>query len=137
MTDNIEQHRKYLLGFMKEFGLNSNKWAKIANISEGTLRAYLVGRSQNISLDTLYKLAGAISVPVIELIEETSSAINEVNFYKSVVEIDQLLEKKKMEISPENRAKLYLSWYRVLNSLKGESQELNSLLKDLIDLKLD
>ena len=133
---NIEEHRKHLLEFMKEYELNPNKWAKIANISEGTLRAYLSGRSQNISLDILYKLAKAVSVPVSELIEESSNEINEVNFYKSVLEIDQLLESKKMEISTENRAKLYISWYMVLNSLRGENQELNSLLKDLIDLKL-
>lgn len=136
MTNYNDEHRKFLLNFMKEHELNANKWAKIANISEGTLRAYLTGRSQSIGLDTLSKMAKAISVPISDLIGDKTSEINETNLYKSVIEIDNMLSTHKRELSSENRAKLYLSWYRVLNSLKNENQELSKLMKGFIELKL-
>jgi hypothetical protein len=135
MSNENNEHRKFLLNFMKEHELNANKWAKIANISEGTLRAYLTGRSQTLGLETLSKMAKAISVPISELIEDKASDINEANLYKSVIEIDNMLSTHKIELNSENKAKLYLSWYRVLNSLKADNQDLTTLMRNIIELR--
>jgi transcriptional regulator with XRE-family HTH domain len=129
-----DTHRAFLLNFMKEHGLNTNKWAKMAGISEGTLRAYLSGRSQTISLETLSKMANAVSLPIVELIDGTFKEVNEIYFYKSVTEIDNLLSAKKIALPSEERAKLYLAWYRALNALKHNNQDLQTLMKNIIAL---
>jgi len=139
MSDYINDHREYLLKFMQNRNLNANSWAKMADISEGTLRAYITGRSHNISLEILHKLAKAVSVSVLDLIENSANAINEENFYKAVAEIDKLLEAKGSYSSSLYRAKLYLSWYSVLNAVDKQSDTDATLkvLARMIDISFD
>ena len=119
---NIETHRKYLENFMKNHHLNSNNWAKIAGISEGTLRAYLNKKSNNISLDTLYKLADSIGIPVIQLISEQKIDYNleETCLIRTITKIDSIITQKNLNLTAEKKAKIYLACYKLSSIIKDD-----------------
>lgn len=71
MSDrNSESLRRHLRAFMKKHGLNANRWAKRAGLSEGTIRNFLKGNSSSLRSVTLEKLASAAGVTVGELLGE-------------------------------------------------------------------
>lgn len=51
--------RRALRNVMDVRKLNANKWAKLSGISEGTIRNFLSGRSETLTISTLDKLADA------------------------------------------------------------------------------
>ena len=134
MSEYIKGHREYLIRFMKKHGLNPNSWAKKADISESTLRAYLLGRSNSIGLEILYKMANGISVSVSSLIESAENSLDEVHFDKAVIEIDDIIAQKNLEMSSAEKAKLYLAWYKILHSADTVNLDLNGLLNDILKL---
>ena len=130
-----ENHRKYLKKLMQENNLSVNSWSKIAGISEGTLRAYLSGRTNSISIKTLAKLAEAIQITVDELLlietKPIRSYLDEEVFENSVLEVDNLIIQKKLKFDSKKKAKLYLLWYELKsqNIAKDELLRLIELLK--------
>lgn len=51
-------------------GISTNAWAKRAGLSEGTIRAIVDGTTASTKLETLYRMADAVGVPVWELLGE-------------------------------------------------------------------
>jgi transcriptional regulator with XRE-family HTH domain len=133
MTTYIDKHRNHLNIFMHQHNLNANNWAKMANISEGTLRAYLTKRSNNISLDTLNKLATAINVKVSDLIDDQKINYNldENKFLDCIQKVDGLIEKKRLSFSSEKKAQLYLAWYKLSLIVNDKSADIDNTF-DLI-----
>jgi len=71
MTKNThDDRREALRRTMNRLGLNPHRWATMAGIPEGTLRAFLSGRTTSMRGITEEKLAGAVNLSVVELFSE-------------------------------------------------------------------
>lgn len=66
-AENNEKKREALRKFIKDHNLVVAAWCKAAKISEGTLRAFLTGKTQTITVNTAEKLAKAVGVYPAEL----------------------------------------------------------------------
>jgi transcriptional regulator with XRE-family HTH domain len=56
--------------FMERRGLKPSPWSKASGIRESTLRDYMSGRNNTMTIDTLEKLANAAKVTIAEIIGE-------------------------------------------------------------------
>lgn len=73
-TEPSELLRRSLLAALKAHGLTVSGWCKLADIREGTLRNFLKGRSETLTVNSLASLAKAIKEPVSTLLGETPSS---------------------------------------------------------------
>lgn len=62
--------RSTLKAYMASKGLSVNGWATQAGISEGGFRNFLSGRNKSLSIETLEKLAAAVELTHMELMEQ-------------------------------------------------------------------
>ncbi|WP_417491844.1 hypothetical protein [Maricaulis sp.] len=67
MIDTASERRAQLKMTMRKHGLNVNSWARLAAINEGTLRAYLAGKTRSLREDTARKLAASIGLTLDQL----------------------------------------------------------------------
>ncbi|MFY0638684.1 XRE family transcriptional regulator [Maricaulis maris] len=58
---------------MQSAEMTVSSWSKLAGISEGTLRAYLAGRTSSLREDTARRLAHVVNKSLDELYEDTST----------------------------------------------------------------
>jgi len=84
-----EEQRKALQEFMDKHNLRAYNWAKKANVSGGTLRNFLKGNTNSLTLKTLHKLANAANVTVAEMLGEnylisTISNFNDHNSFQNI-----------------------------------------------------
>lgn len=66
--DDVEICRENMLRTMRDAGLNPNRWAKLAEVSESGVRGFLSGSSPNISLSYLAKLAAVVNMGVADFV---------------------------------------------------------------------
>lgn len=69
----LDKHRAAFARFQKERGLKNDPWAKKAGIKEGTIRAFLKGKTRSMKMETLGKLAIAANATVQEMLGEANT----------------------------------------------------------------
>jgi DNA-binding Xre family transcriptional regulator len=128
MSDNIyTQQKQSLIKFMAEKGLNPNSWAKLAGISEATIRHFISGRSKSITSANLAKLAMAANADVVDIIGEVANKeiaydIDRELFIKSYCEIADFINNNFKNIPPQVCANIILSWYEISKLKNRDSQ---------------
>jgi transcriptional regulator with XRE-family HTH domain len=131
-----EQKRNFEI-FMKNHQLTAYSWGKLANVTEGTIRSYLKGRSKSLNYQTLVKLAEAVHVlpeDIVNPSEKYKSTYDnkifiEKNLFCEVMnQIDDLIIKKNLSLSNQERQKLYFSLYDVKSKIPGNYDIENELL---------
>lgn len=131
--DISDKHREFLRSFMKKNNLKTSSWAAKAGISEGTIRAFLTGKTSSLTTLIIEKLAKAAGVSPGEIIFEDPLAINLDERYlnrdimeRSIIKVQQIIKEKKLDFPPEKLAKIYLAWYDLkILSLEEDSLEFN------------
>lgn len=145
----IEKQRKALKDFMHNKNLNANAWAKKAGIAEATIRHYLSGRNNSLTLLNIEKLAIAAGVGLNELINYNSidssnqSATENPNLIEIepslFIEVCQIVEKyiidnKISNIDVRIKTEVSLAWYQliVLFNAREKTNDYINVLADLI-----
>ncbi len=132
MDFNQDKYRINLKIFMKRKGLTSYSWAKMAGITEGTIRSYLAGRSNSLTYNTLTKLANSLGVSINELVDpeinyeeylDHKNYLNRELFENSMRIIDDIIEEKRIQISAFDRRRLYLAWYDIKNETTNKNSK--------------
>ena len=140
MHDNgsLEQQKRNFENFMKHHKLTAYSWAKLADVTEGTIRSYIKGRSKSLNYQTLIKLADAVHVSPEDILNPSTeyklshdnSIFIEKNLFSEVMtQIDKIIAKKQLKISDHERQKLYFSLYDVKSKIPGNNDLESELLK--------
>lgn len=132
--DISEQHRRILRSFMRKKNLKTNSWAIKAGISEGTIRAFLTGKTSSLTTLVIEKLAKAAGVTPAEIIFEDPLSVNLDERYldrdimqRSIIKVSEIIKEKNLSFPPEKLAKIYLAWYDLkILSLEEENMEFNN-----------
>jgi transcriptional regulator with XRE-family HTH domain len=140
-----DKYRKNLEIFMKRKGLTSYSWAKMAGITEGTIRSYIAGRSNSLTYNTLAKLANCLGVNINELVDpevnyeeylDHKNYLQREIFEGCMQVVDDIIEQKNIQISAFDRRRLYLAWYDIKNETTSKNSKGSKTDLELISAML-
>jgi transcriptional regulator with XRE-family HTH domain len=122
----LEILQKNLLKLMQIKGFTMKGLSLAANLNETAVRDILKGRVINPTYKTLEKLATILGSSVRELTENPLGGeeitVNPVKlteisrelFIQSIVKVDELIKRNNIQLTAEERAKIYVAWYELL-----------------------
>jgi transcriptional regulator with XRE-family HTH domain len=133
----IDKQRQAFKSFMAIHKLNAFAWAKKAGISEATVRHYLNGRNQSITIVNLEKLAKAAGVNTEELLrmdnieiskeDDNIVKVNKDLFIQTFTDLNNFIIESDIKLDPQTHAHALLAWYELAQMLQKNNSEPLSL----------
>lgn len=110
-----------MLRAMRTAGLNPNRWAKQAGVSESGVRGFLNGDSPNISLGFLSKLAAVLGLRAVDFLSPGSGTLDPERLRASLVLTRTVQQDVGVELPPDVESGLVQLAYEGLTADKSRA----------------